>query len=297
MGSRAAAFLVAFVFIAAGFVGVLDIVLGQKDTFDSDLQGWATGGSSPVPTLWDSTGGPAGSGDGFLLQATTGDGGPGAKLVVMNTTQWAGDYVSAGVKSVTMDVNNLGATALELRLYIESTVGNLISTSGIAVPTSSGWVSVAFPIDSTAMTFVNGTDYSAIMSNVSRLRIIHGVSTLFPPVDVDGLLGVDNVTSGGALPSSVVEEKNESDALAIESVYPNPADARVFVDVVSPAVDHARVTVVDLLGRKVLTAYDGRLVPGRTVVPIVTSDLAAGLYVVRVESGSRMVSEVFSIVR
>ena len=383
MGRRVTAFLLVSVFLVAGFVGVRAVVLGQTDTFDSDLQGWHTGVSSPVPTMWESTGGPAGAGDGFMRQPTTGTvGGPGAKLVVMNTTQWAGDYVTAGVESISMDVRNAGATALELRIYVESSAGAVISTSGIALPTASGWQSVSFPIDAASMTIVSGTDYNAIMSSVNRLRLIHGTSTVFPPVDVDALLDVDNVSAGAALPvelvsfgakqsdgvvelnwttasetnnlgfdilertgtsadfakigfvtgrggsvatdytfsverragdyayrlrqvdadgstslSPVVEVAIGSDVFAIESVYPNPATGQAFVDIVSPNAARAAVTVVDALGREVLTAFDGDLEGTRTVVPLEVGDLASGLYIVRVTSGSRTASQAFSIVR
>ena len=69
------------------------------------------------------------------------------------------------------------------------------------------------------------------------------------------------------------------------------------MDIVSPNAARAAVTVVDALGREVLTAFDGDLEGTRTVVPLEVGDLASGLYIVRVTSGSRTASQAFSIVR
>jgi len=87
----------------------------MTDTFeDGTTQGWGVGAPYPIPPENVGTGGPAGSGDNFLLLTSSGTGGPGGKMVIFNESQWTGDYIAAGVTGVRLDVNNVGATTLSL---------------------------------------------------------------------------------------------------------------------------------------------------------------------------------------
>ena len=123
------------------------VTLGQIDDFqDGTTQGWLVGfpGVQPVNVA---TGGPAGAGDHYLL--LTADGGPGPqdpnnKLVVINQTQWNGNFLAAGVNAINMWVNNLGATDLYLRLYvaddlIRQPTNTAISTNPVFLGAGSGW--------------------------------------------------------------------------------------------------------------------------------------------------------------
>jgi hypothetical protein len=41
----------------------------------------------------------------------------------MNATQWAGDYLAAGIDGIAMDLRNLGTTDLTVRLLLEDPMG------------------------------------------------------------------------------------------------------------------------------------------------------------------------------
>src|SRR5438309_10918787 len=86
------------------------ITFGQIDDFQSgDTMGWSQGGPSPnVPSVIP-TGGPAGTDDKYLQNISSGGFGPGSKQVMMNMTQWTGNYTMAGVTRVTAELANFGS--------------------------------------------------------------------------------------------------------------------------------------------------------------------------------------------
>lgn len=175
------------------------VTRGQIDDFqDGTLQGWLVGfpGVQPVNVA---TGGPAGDGDHYML--LTADGGigqdPNNKLVVINQTQWTGNYPAAGVSAVTMSVNNLGATDLALRLYvaddtIRQPANTAISTDAVFLPAGSGWTSVVFPLSPPKLTALSGSVPLAL-ANAKQVRIFHNPAPAFPGPIIVASLGVDNI--------------------------------------------------------------------------------------------------------
>ena len=99
------------------------VTIGQVDNFeDGTTQNWVINllgmGSPPSPPANIPTGGPAGVGDNYLQLTSTGIlNTAGSRLVGVNYMhQWTGNYIAAGITSLSMDVNNLGNTDLYLRL-------------------------------------------------------------------------------------------------------------------------------------------------------------------------------------
>ncbi len=82
-----------------------------------------------------------------------------------------------------------------------------------------------------------------------------------------------------------VEEsaRGESAELRLGPVWPNPAGDAATVPVELPRAGHVRVRLVDALGRRVATAYDGMLPAGHTGLPIDLTGVAPGLYFCVVE--------------
>jgi hypothetical protein len=73
----------------------------------------------------------------------------------------------------------------------------------------------------------------------------------------------------------------------IESAYPNPFNDRADVVATVDRDQFVRVAVYDLLGRRVLTLFDGAMEAGvRHVIPIAGDALAPGVLVVRMEGES-----------
>jgi hypothetical protein len=179
------------------------VVLGQVDDFQNGTtQGWGNGfGAGSAVT--NQPGGPGGPSDRYLRIISDGSSSQG-KLVVFNTTQWTGDYTTAGVGSVSADVSNAGTTNLALRVWVEGPGGWFVSTTPVALPAGSGWQQAAFPVTPATLTFVVGSgtgNVGATLSAVSKLRIYHSPTATAPGPFIVATLGLDNITAGPPPPS------------------------------------------------------------------------------------------------
>jgi len=174
-----------------------EVIVAQFDNFENGTtQGWDSGDNNPHPPVNVASGGPAGVGDNYLKITATGGSGAGSKLVASNTAQWTGDYQAAGVTEITMDLENPGSSALQIRLVLEGSGGAFVSRNSFSLPASSGWLPASFLLGAGDLT--GGVDYDATLGHVTRLRLIHNPSaspfpSSIPPVVAQ--LGVDNITA------------------------------------------------------------------------------------------------------
>ncbi|MCC6537456.1 MAG: PEP-CTERM sorting domain-containing protein [Bryobacterales bacterium] len=185
------------------------VTIGQVDDFeDGTTQGWkvnSLGQGAPSLALLPAneiTGGPAGATDNFLKLNSAGGSGSGSRLVVNNLfAQWSGDYAALGLTAIAMDLRNLGATDLAIRLMLENPDGgpptDVAITDAVALPSGGGWTHVQFDLSPGSLTAVLG-DVNALLANVTGLRIYHSASAEFPGAPVAATLGVDNITALGA---------------------------------------------------------------------------------------------------
>lgn len=166
------------------------VVLGQVDTFDSgSTQNWTVYPSGGV----QSGGGPEGGGDGYLSVAAINQ-----SLAAYNrNSQWSGDYLSAGVNAISIDLANFGPSALEIRLQLDG--GSIFqSTNAFLLPPDSQWHRVVFSLALPDLTLVHQKvgGYTDTMSDLSGLNIRHqpGGPSIggFP---ITSTLGIDNVTA------------------------------------------------------------------------------------------------------
>jgi hypothetical protein len=185
------------------------VSIGLSDTFeDGTTQGWTANplgmGSHPAPPENIDSGGPEGATDNYLQINAFGGQGAGSHLTALNSAQWAGDYLSAGITAIKMDVINLGTTDLFLRLMFEDpTVGppqNIaFSSDPVVLSAGGGWTPVIFSTRPSQLTAGLG-DILTALSNTTFLRLFHSMNDNFPnpinPIDpVVGQLGVDNITA------------------------------------------------------------------------------------------------------
>ena len=183
------------------------VTIGQLDDFqDGTTQDWTVavgpGGGNPAFPPANADGGPAGAGDMFLQLTSTGGNGPGSKMVVINQSQWAGDYLGAGVTAISMDVNNMSGLPLDLRMRFEHfsapgpPTGDFISANSITIAPQSGWQNIVFPISQADLLDINmgaGDNFVTTMSDVGVVRLFHATNPELPPPAIDAMLGVDNV--------------------------------------------------------------------------------------------------------
>ena len=177
---------------------VLAVKGGQVDDFTGGTTaGWREGGPSPNPPTNVAGGGPAGVGDAYLQNTSSGGFGAGSRMVMFNTTQWTGDYLAAGVLQIEVDMANLGSTVLEMRIAIIGGSNTQFgSTNGVMLPADGSWRPLVFELTSSSLTLLQGGDSLAtVLASVSELRILHSDSPSFQADPINATLGVDNITA------------------------------------------------------------------------------------------------------
>ncbi len=175
------------------------IGIGQVDTFAINTAGWQEGVASPNPPTRVASGGPAGAGDAFLQNISSGGSGAGSKQIMFNQVQWTGNFTTAGVGAISLDAKDLGTTDSNIRLAFRSATSVIVTTESFAVPAGSAWMSHTFPLRESDLTVLTGS-YADAMSGVTSMRILSNSI-----VDEDGesiamTLGIDNVR---ALPEPI----------------------------------------------------------------------------------------------
>jgi hypothetical protein len=213
MRSIASKFRLIIILIASGLIvgprfAVGAIMLGQIDDFqEGTTQNW--NGAPPSP-LNISTGGPAGSGDRFL-EVESGSFGGGPRLLTFNDTQWTGDFVTAGVDEVAMDLKNLGSASLSIRIALQqSSAGSgspgYVSTTAFSLAADGNWHHATFLIDAADLTGLNGAgSLSAFLTSINDIRLFSSTSPALIGDAISGQFGVDNIQALGVPePSGIV---------------------------------------------------------------------------------------------
>jgi len=86
--------------------------------------------------------------------------------------------------------------------------------------------------------------------------------------------------------------------VALNPLYPNPAQFEINVDIELPEATVLRVHVYDLLGRSVATLFDGPQGAGRhTITWQPDPRLSAGVYLVRLTAAGRSHTRKVTLVR
>jgi hypothetical protein len=171
-------------------------ILGQVDDFEGTppTQSWTNGHNTGAETNVN-TGGPAGAGDNYLRIAASGSGSAGGRLTAFNRgSRWAGNYVTAGVTGIEMDLKNLGTTPLRMRLGLEDTSNTrFTSTVAFALPADGLWHQASFGLGATDLTRSGSTPLATALTRVRELRIIHSSSADFTGDPINSAVGVDNI--------------------------------------------------------------------------------------------------------
>jgi hypothetical protein len=185
--------------LAAWPVAAQAVELGMRDEFETGTTlGW-TGGASPtcIPD-----GGPTGAGDGFL-QISRPQFFP-FHLGTKNEAQWSGDYLTAGIQAIEMDLNWIdGPDDLTVRILIIGPGGVWASTN--VTPVTTGWHHYVFGLTADDLVYVTGSpivpDGTGVLADtlaaVATLLIRHDFPEPTPPglhpPHVSAVLGLDNI--------------------------------------------------------------------------------------------------------
>ena len=187
------------------------ITLGQVDSFqDGTTQNWTNGGAPAIINVPD--GGPNGMGDKFLQVTSTGVGTAGSKLITFNTTQWAGNYNSAGVGSISMDLKYISVGdpmadvhPIRLAIFDPLTFTGYSSTDSVPggafmLPNDGTWHHYIFTLSADTMTAIGAPPaFPTEMSNVPELRILSSAAPATSGDRINAQLGIDNIATIAAL--------------------------------------------------------------------------------------------------
>jgi hypothetical protein len=170
---------------------------GQIDTFqDGTTMGWSMGANAPTAVTHVATGGPAGTGDGFIRVVADGSGPSGRMVFFNDDARWLGDYQAANITAIAMDLRNMSNTAMTIRVAFRdgttSGAPTAISTLGLLLPANSAWTHAVFPVTAANLSFLNGATQSVLQSPVD-IRILHVSTATYPGPFISASLGVDNI--------------------------------------------------------------------------------------------------------
>jgi hypothetical protein len=190
------------------------LVVGRVDDFEDDtIQRWSSGaGHDNI-----AGGGPAGAGDDYLqINRPTASAPYPFHLGTKNTTAWTGDYLSAGIKAIAMDVKTIsitfGPANLSLRIVLFGPGGAFSSKKPVTVNTEGGWQHVEFGLTRSDLVRIIGAgsdytgpgpdvdDLTATLREVGTLLIRHDSAPSPTPVGLHpehimATLGIDNITA------------------------------------------------------------------------------------------------------
>ncbi|HXI84886.1 MAG TPA: hypothetical protein VNL17_12440 [Verrucomicrobiae bacterium] len=188
---------VAILFVAlSGSVNA--VTLGQIDNFqDGTADGWHTGGGTQPSNI--ATGGPGGSGDQYMRVISTGGFGTDSRLVILNTSQWLGNYTGAGITGITLELANFGAQPLSMRLaFFISKPNGYAATTAFSLPADANWHQAFFPLIASDFTAVGtpGISFDNMLTNFTgQLRILDSASPSVEGDPIAATLGVDDITA------------------------------------------------------------------------------------------------------
>ncbi len=95
---------------------------------------------------------------------------------------------------------------------------------------------------------------------------------------------IDNVSFNAVVDD---EEGSASSPFVLKQNYPNPFDRATTIAFALDQASDVRLAVYDVLGRRVATLADGPRAAGQHEVPFASADLPSGVYVYRLDTGSR----------
>jgi len=259
-----------FSLVGMPFLGFSQITLNQVDNFENYTTANWTKSTTTLPNQNIITDGPAGLDDNFLRVQSDGGTTPSGKLVTFNNAQWKGNYITAGVTYISMDVRNSGTNIITLRLAFQNTAWSnnpkWSSINPIAVVPGQGWNTIIFPIDANSLTRLGHTNtYNGDFNNINELRILHDDAPGWDGDAIQAVLDIDNIQARNNN-LAVVDLNYESPSVKIS---PNPSSDFINVTGVSEAVNFE---VYDLFGRLIKKG----VLPSENIIGI--QDFVSGVY-------------------
>ena len=168
----------------------------QVNTFQAgNVAAWTNGDRITDPAIV-AAGGPAGASDAFLRVTANGGGGPGSKLITFNqSAAWSGNFTTAGVNAISMDLKNFNTFPLSMRIGLEETGGTwYVLNPAFTLPADNAWHTATFNLAAANFsTVTGGTPLATGLTRVREFRILHNPSVDYRGAAVSASFGVDNI--------------------------------------------------------------------------------------------------------
>ncbi len=186
--------------------GPAQVTAGQIDTFEGGTSGslmnWSQGINAPQGSLVVATGGPAGAADHFMQITADSTSLGGNRLTAFNRVQWLGNYNTAGITAIEMDLNALtAASPLSMRIAFKSgtsTISPGYVSNPFTLPNDGQWHHAVFPLDAADFTAINSpTAFGTFMSSPAEFRVIQSSAPSLNGNAIDAVVGVDNIHAIG----------------------------------------------------------------------------------------------------
>lgn len=81
----------------------------------------------------------------------------------------------------------------------------------------------------------------------------------------------------------------DDNVLGSLSVYPNPSNGKIYINLAMATGEEAVVSIVNLLGEEIMTLNSGKLTTDKFTVDM--SSYAAGIYLVKVQTAKETILE------
>jgi hypothetical protein len=122
-------------------------------------------------------------------------------MLVLNDSQWSGDWIGAGIGAVGFDAINEGETPMSLRLALGSgdELGPWLATTGsFPLLVGGGWQAVELSVDPSDLQCVSGgncAEPAVELTDIAQLRILSAASPSRQGDLIAATLGLDNITA------------------------------------------------------------------------------------------------------
>jgi hypothetical protein len=260
-------------------------VLNQTDTFDDgSLNFWTTGLPNPTPPVNISSGGPLGSSDRYIRLSSSGGNGAGSRLIMNNTHQWTGNYLSAGISNIHMFLKNEGSSALLMRIALISGSNSCSSVTPVSIPAGGAWITADFPLSASALT---GGPVSTILGNVTEIRLLHSAAPGTKGDPIAAKLGVDDITATGLNSNVETSAPGTIHTFELSQNYPNPFNPITTINYKLSAPGYVTLKVFNIIGKEVATLIRSELEStGTHSIRFDASSLSSGIYWYRMDTGT-----------
>jgi hypothetical protein len=187
------------------------------------------------------------------LHITADGSGNQGKLVTFSQDEFAGNYLEAGVHTISAKISNASDQALHMRVAL-GTGSNpkqgewFASKDAIIVDPGEMDKEVAFMIKEDDMVLVagNGT-YADVMANVVTIRILHSMEADAQGDNIVATAHIDDILAIGE--TTFISETNN--LLEISSIYPNPVTDYAHISIKTESAFSAQLSILNLLGQVV----------------------------------------------